>query len=388
MSKQNKKLVRITTIPESLKTLLTGQCQFMNQYFHVVGISSDGIELDRVSKNEGIRVIPLNMTRKITPAKDLVALLQLYRILKKEKPYIVHTHTPKAGVLGMIAAKMAGVPHRLHTIAGLPLLETKGLKRLLLNQVEKLTYASATKVYPNSKGLMDIVLKNKYTSASKLKVLANGSSNGIDTGYFNPELFTAKERLILKQKLDISSQDVVFTFIGRIVKDKGINELISAFKQLLESQPNVKLLFVGDYEREQDPIFPENEVFMRQSDKIILVGWQNDVRPFLSISDCLVFPSYREGFPNVVMQAGAMGLYTIASDINGCNEIIQDQINGSLIPVKDSQALYNAMKNWIVNSQKIKEQGAMYRKLIRESFEREYVWEALLKEYKELDNQV
>ncbi|WP_342774051.1 glycosyltransferase family 4 protein [Muriicola soli] len=360
----------------------------MNQYFHVVGISSDGIELDRVSKNEGIRVIPLNMTRKITPAKDLVALLQLYRILKKEKPYIVHTHTPKAGVLGMIAAKMAGVPHRLHTIAGLPLLETKGLKRLLLNQVEKLTYASATKVYPNSKGLMDIVLKNKYTSASKLKVLANGSSNGIDTGYFNPELFTAKERLILKQKLDISSQDVVFTFIGRIVKDKGINELISAFKQLLESQPNVKLLFVGDYEREQDPIFPENEVFMRQSDKIILVGWQNDVRPFLSISDCLVFPSYREGFPNVVMQAGAMGLYTIASDINGCNEIIQDQINGSLIPVKDSQALYNAMKNWIVNSQKIKEQGAMYRKLIRESFEREYVWEALLKEYKELDNQV
>ena len=175
-----KKIIRITTIPESLGGLLTGQLKFMSQHFEVVGVSSKskGV-LENVGKREGIRVIPVKMTRTMTPLKDLRATWQLYKTYKKEKPFIVHSHTPKAGTVGMLAAYFARVPHRLHTIAGLPLLEAKGNKRKVLNLVEKITYACATKIYPNSYGLKQIILDHKFTSEKKLKVIGNGSSNGI-----------------------------------------------------------------------------------------------------------------------------------------------------------------------------------------------------------------
>src|SRR5690606_38864836 len=156
---------------------------FMSQYYEVLGVSSNGEnnELAHVTEREGIPTQAIEMTRQITPLKDLKAVWQLYRLFKKEKPFIVHSHTPKAGTLSMLAAKLAGVPHRLHTIAGLPLMEATGLKRTVLNMVEKATYACATKIYPNSYGLVEIILEHQFTSKKKLKVIANGSSNGIDT---------------------------------------------------------------------------------------------------------------------------------------------------------------------------------------------------------------
>src|SRR5690554_4338580 len=166
------KLIRITTVPQSLYSLLKGQLKFMSKSgFDVIGVSSPGEELKQVEVQEGIPTYAVPMTRTIAPFKDLVSLYKLYKIIRKEKPQIVHTHTPKAGTLGMLAAKLAGVPHRLHTIAGLPLLVTKGNKRKLLDFVEKKTYGWATKVYPNSKGLYEIILKNKYTTVDKLKVI-------------------------------------------------------------------------------------------------------------------------------------------------------------------------------------------------------------------------
>ncbi|WP_347343934.1 glycosyltransferase [Maribacter aestuarii] len=172
----------------------------MSKHFEVLGISSsDGDKLALVGIEEGVRVIPVEMTRKITPFKDLKAAYKLYTIFKREKPFIVHTHTPKAGTLGMLAAYLARVPHRLHTIAGLPLVETKGFKRFVLDFVENITYRCATKIYPNSFGLLDIILENRYTEDSKLKVIGNGSSNGIDLNYFNPELFNQKEIISFKK---------------------------------------------------------------------------------------------------------------------------------------------------------------------------------------------
>src|SRR5690554_6813774 len=176
------KLIRITTVPVSLKTLLKGQHQYMSQNgFEVIGVSSSGKELKEVEKEEGIRTHVINMTRKITPLQDLKALFQLIRFLRKEKPDIVHTHTPKAGLLGMMAAKIAGVPHRLHTVAGMPLTVATGFKRRLLNFIEKLTYTCATKVYPNSERLKKIIINNNFTSEKKLKVIGYGSSIGIVT---------------------------------------------------------------------------------------------------------------------------------------------------------------------------------------------------------------
>lgn len=390
-----KKLIRITTVPISLDKLLGEQLRFMNSHFNVTAVSADHGELERVAEKYGAGYFHVEMTREITPLEDLKALWKLYRFLKKEKPEIVHTHTPKAGIIGMLAAKFAGVPVRLHTVAGMPLMEATGTKRKILDYVEKLTYAAATKVYPNSKGLYDFIVQNKYTRPDKLKVIANGSSNGIDTSWFSPGQITEIQKDQLRATWDISKDDFVFIFVGRLVSDKGINELVTAFKKLASStwtpvaersrserSRSVKLLLVGPLETALDPLSPETLKEIEDNPDIITVGYQNDVRPYFAISDALVFPSYREGFPNVVMQAGAMGLPSIVTDINGCNEIIIEGKNGTIIPTKDAGALLEAMERMISD----REWHGLLRQsaspMIASRYEQQIVWDALLEEYR------
>ena len=376
-------LIRITTVPVSLKTLLKGQHRFMSENgYDVVGVSSEGKALHDVHENEGVRVVALEMTRTISLFKDLKALWGFYRLCIKEKPLMVHSHTPKAGIVGMLGAKLAGVPIRLHTVAGLPLMEAIGLKRKVLDIVEKLTYSCANMVYPNSKGLYDFILNNRFTNKEKLKVIASGSSNGIDTSFFDPQQISLEQQSQLKEDLNISVSDFVFVFVGRLVKDKGINELVSAFSNL--KGHNAKLLLVGTFEEELDPLLPETLNDIESNNNILSVGWQSDVRPYLAIANALVFPSYREGFPNVVMQAGAMGLPSIVTDINGCNEIIEEGVNGIIIPPKDVVALKSAMTEMLENKDLYQHLKSNAREMIVSRYEQKMVWEALLDEYMKL----
>jgi glycosyltransferase involved in cell wall biosynthesis len=385
------KLIRVTTVPISLRTLLKGQLRYMSQFFEVIGVSSPfGADLEEVQKNEGVSIQPLIMTRTISPLKDLQSLWRFYKLCKKERPMIVHSHTPKAGIVGMLAAKLAGVPLRLHTVAGLPLMETTGVKRKVLNAIEKLTYACATNVYPNSKGLYEFILKEKLGKPSKLKVIANGSSNGINTSYFSPANFSNEQCEQLRNELKINKDDFIFIFVGRLVGDKGINELIEAFrglgKDLAHSMAvdgfQIKLLLVGDFESKLDPLLPATLSEIEKNPNIISAGFQKDVRPYFAISHCLAFPSYREGFPNVVMQAGAMGLPSIVSDINGCNEIIIEGKNGTIIPVKNAQVIADAMKKFINDKEYFQLLRANARQMITECYEQQVVWDALLEEYR------
>jgi len=380
------KLIRITTVPSSLRSLLKGQHRFMSKYFEVIGVSGDGDALAEVRQNEGIRTHVVEMTRTITPLKDLKALLKLYKFFKKEKPFIVHTHTPKAGTVGMIAAKLAGVPNRLHTIAGLPLLEKTGVIRKLLNLVEKLTYSCSTLILPNSFKLKRIILTEKFTSASKLKVIGHGSSNGIDTEHYNIAHVTEKQKEQLRESLNINENDTVFIFIGRIVKDKGINELVAAFNLLTKKHSRCKLLLIGSRENHLDPLLSKTEILIKENICIIPTGVQKDIRPYVSISHALTFPSYREGFPNVVLQASCMCLPCIVSDINGCNEIIEDQVNGLIIPVKNSEALESAMIYMIENPEKRLDMIKHSRKRILERYKQEFIWDESLKLYKSLES--
>ena len=382
------KLFRITTVPISLEKLLENQLRFMKSHYEMTAISSDKSNLDRVGQLQEVAVYHVEMTRKITPWQDLKAVWQLYSYFKKEKPFIVHTHTPKAGTVGMIAAKLAGVPHRLHTIAGLPLLEARGLKRKLLNVVEKITYTCATRIYPNSYGLNEIIIQEKFCKANKLKVLGNGSSNGINTAYFSPENFSCQQNQSLKNSLEIQADDVVFIFVGRLVGDKGINEMIQAFKKISSETERIKLILVGPFESDLDPLGKDTLQEITTNNKIISVGFQKDVRPYLAISQCLTFPSYREGFPNVVMQAGAMGLPSIVTNINGCNEIIIEGENGTIIPVKDPDSLYQAMRKMAddISFRTQLQQNA--RHMIVSRYEQKIVWEAILAEYKRLEQNV
>ncbi len=380
-----KKVIRITTVPTSLKTLLKGQLRFMSTYYHIVGVSSSGKEVAAVETDEGVSTHVIEMTRSITPFKDLIATYQLYKFIKKERPFIVHTHTPKAGTLGMLAARLAGVPHRLHTIAGLPLLEARGLKRWLLNTVEKITYANASLILPNSFGLLDIIKTHRFTTASKLKVIGKGSSNGIDTDHFNINKIENQTLSQLKHSLGITDTDFVFIFVGRLVADKGINELINAFKRLNEVYQNTKLLLVGSFETELDPLKPSTIEHIASNTSILSAGWQNDVRPYFAISNALAFPSYREGFPNVVMQASAMQLPCIVTDINGCNEIITHEKNGLIIPPKNEDALYRAMSTLMLDRSKCDIFAKASRDNIIKNYKREFIWDELLKLYQSLE---
>lgn len=382
MSKR--KLIRITTIPLSLDKLLSGQLRFMQDYYEVIAVSSEKEYLERIGEREGIATHHLEMTRKITPHKDAWALLKLWLYFLKSKPHIVHTHTPKAGIVGMLAAKLAGVPYRLHTVAGLPLLEAQGKKRKLLDFVEKLTYRCATHILPNSFGLKKIILDLHFTTPQKIKVLANGSSNGIDTAYFSKENFSFSQKTALRESLLISESDFVFVFVGRLVSDKGINEAVSAFKKIRITYPHAKFLLVGQLESDLDPLSNDTLETIQHCPQVITVGYQQDVRPYLAISDCLVFPSYREGFPNVVMQAGAMELPSIVSDINGCNEIIIQNKNGLIIPPKSEQQLLEAMQLILDDEALRLQMKSNSRSMIVERYEQNVVWQALLAEYQNM----
>ena len=379
------KLVRITTIPLSLEKLLEGQLTFMSNYYNVTAIAAEEDRLAKYGEDNSVKTFHVEMTRAITPLADIKSVIKLYRFFKKEKPLIVHTHTPKAGIVGMLSSRLAGVPIRLHTVAGLPLLETKGVKRKILDFVEKLTYTLAVRVYPNSFQLKEICKNAGYAKEEKLKVLGRGSSNGIDTAYFDPALYDSEFKIQLRERLGIPAEDFLYIFVGRLVKEKGINELIRAFTELNKTENNISLLLIGPFEQDLDPLDTEVYDLIHEHDKIYTTGYQQDVRPYFSISDVLTFPSYREGFPNVVMQANAMNLPVIVSDINGCNEIVENDTNGIIIPVKDTGALKVAMN-------RVKRDNALRlnmtenaRYLITENYERKQFWEILLKEYKELE---
>lgn len=378
------KLIRVTTVPESLAILLKGQLGFIQNYFDVTAISSSGSILNDVEINEGVKVFPIQMTRKITPFKDLVSLYKLYVFLISHKPLIVHTHTPKAGLLGMLASYFAKTPNRLHTIAGLPVMESTGIKRKILLLVEKVTYACATKVYPNSKGLQEFVLDNKLSSKAKLQIIGNGSSNGIDTNHFNKSNLSEVALQELRKKLNINESDFVYVFVGRMVTDKGVNELIVSFSELCKQNKKVKLLLVGPLESDLDPLIPSTLKEIRLNKQIIFTGFQKDVRPYFSISNVLVFPSYREGFPNVVMQAGAMGLPAIVSNINGCNEIIKNEYNGLIVPAKNVQKLKEAMLCVLTNVGLLKSMELEARSNIVNQYDQNFLWQELLKKYQEL----
>ncbi len=384
-SQINNKLIRITTVPESLG-LFRGQPAFMSSDFDVICVSSPGHLIMATKIEEQVEVREVLMSRKITPFRDLISVWKLYVLFKKEKPLIVHSHTPKAGTLSMIASKLAGVPYRLHTVAGMPLLVEKGMKRRILDIVEKLTYYCATRVYPNSFGLADIIINQKYASHKKIKVLGNGSTNGIDTDYFDPKSIDKDAINSLKTKLAISDTDFVFIFLGRLVTDKGINELISAFKKLNTTINNIKLILLGYEEPILDPLKPETIAEIKSNGNILSLGFQKDVRPYLKIANVLTFPSYREGFPNVVMQAGAMGLPSIVTDINGCNEIIKENENGIIIPVKDAESLKLNMFLLYSNNELRHRLGINARQMIVSRYNQKDLWAEILKEYQTLEN--
>lgn len=376
------KILRVVTSSISFK-LIDGQAQFMQQQgYQVITASGGPFPKDGIPQLNGVRFVPQpHLVRPISIREDLLALRDMIRLIRKERPDIIHSHTPKAGLMGMLAGWLCHVPIRIHTVAGLPLLVHSGFKRKILNLVERITYRCATSVYPNSHKLRDTIISLKLASPDKLRVIGDGSSNGINVQHFCKELLAEELVDPIRKQLGGS---FTFIFVGRIVRDKGICELVEAFTRLQQEHPDARLLLVGDFEQELDPLPEEVYHTIQSHPAIYCAGWQDDVRPWFAAADALAFPSYREGFPNVVMQAGAMGLPCVVSDINGCNEIIIEGENGLIIPSHDAPALYQTMKRMMEDKALYMHCQQNARPLIASRYKQEDVWQATLEMYRSL----
>lgn len=350
----------------------------LSRQYEVVAVSSPGEEMRVLEEREDVRTIAIPMERRISLVKDFISLIRLIILFAKERPDMVHSITPKAGLLSMLAAWITRVPVRMHTFTGLVFPTATGKMQKLLIAMDRLTCFCATHINPEGEGVKRDLINYKITS-KPLHVIANGNMNGVDLEYFDRTPEVMEKAYSYKKEGTFT-----FCFVGRMVKDKGINELVHSFLRLYQDDARVRLLLVGPFEKELDPVLPEVEEQILHHPGICFMGFQSDVRPFLAASDALVFPSYREGFPNVVIQAGAMGIPAIVTDINGCNEIVLPDRNGMIIPTKNEQALYEAMKYFAFHSVEVEKMATNARPLIVSRYEQRMVWNALLAEYKSI----
>lgn len=355
--------------------------------FEVYMASADGKEREEVMVIESLDHQILPFKRDISLWNDIKALYCTIKYISKINPDIVHTHTPKAGLMGMLAAKLCRVPIRIHTVAGMPLQGLTGAKKTVVTLTEKLTYWAANQVWPNSKSLLQFIKENKFTGEKKLKIVGAGSSNGIDLNDYNPMALQSSILKEVSESLNYDTQNYYLLFVGRIVSQKGINELISVFVKLLKEYTNLRLILVGPYENDRDPISDEARTLIDTVPEILSVGYSKKVKYFMSLADLLVFPSHREGFPNVPMQAGAMQCPVICSKVTGNVDIVKHMETGLLHKPKDADDLEKNIRFALNNKQKMKIMTKNHFEFIENKFSRTYVQSQLLLNYVNLLNE-
>lgn len=374
-------LLIVTTVPETLAFILREQPAFLNNYFDVSLASSFGPELGAVAATEGVPVHVVPMERGISLRRDFVSIWRMFFLFRKIRPDIVHSYTPKAGLVSMVAAFLCNVPIRIHTFTGVIWPTSVGWRRSLLKAVDRLLCACATHVVPESMGVKHDLINGEITNKN-LEVMGYGNVAGVDTEYFSPEepcLLGGGEGL--REQLSIPLSDFVFVFIGRLNIDKGISELYSAFERLPQ---NCQLLLLGSLDTHA-PISDKLLKELQQHPRIHWLGFQQDIRPALLAADVLVLPSYREGFPNVVLQAGAMELPVLATDISGSNEVIAPGFNGWLVPPKNCEMLAaEMMRIQKISRSDLRQMGIQARSRIVERFERKAHWHRMLSFYQSL----
>ena len=373
------KIIRATTVPLSLDIFCNGLLKSLSDKYEVVAVSSPGPEMKAIAEREGVKTIEVPMVRHVSPGQDIVSLWRLICLFHKEKPVMVHSMTPKAGLLCMMAAWFTRVPVRVHTFTGLVFPTSKGLKRTVLKLTDTITCACASHVISEGEGVKNDLLKNGITRKTP-RVLGYGNVRGIDIGFYDrrPEVMALAKPI---RKDDVFT----FLFVGRIVGDKGVNELCHAIDILSGTLP-VRLLLVGLFEEEIDPISPASKAIIERNDAIQFVDFKSgdELLAYYAASDCFVLPSYREGFPNTVIEAGAMGLPSIVTDINGSREIIIQGENGVIVPPRDADALYKAMLDMVKDRNRRERMAGNARKMIVSRYEQGYVRKCLYDYYDEV----
>ena len=376
------RLLYIVTHPMTARYLLCGQLAWMQKNgFDVSLISSPGPDLDVTAERERVAVFPLPIEREIHPLKDLWTLLRLYRLIRQIRPDMVNASTPKAGLLGMVAARIARVPLRIYTLRGLRLETKKGFARAILHFTEKVASVCATQIICVSESLRQRYLSLGIIPASKIRVLGAGSSNGVDVLRFASQESSAQKES-LKQTLGIPPSAPVIGFVGRLVHDKGIEELVDAFESLRKEFPAVHLLVLGDFEK-GDPVSAHFAAKLNEMGQIVRTGFVPDTAPYYGLMDLLVFPSHREGFPNVPLEASCSAIPTVGFRVTGTVDAVQDGVTGTLVNCGDVTAFTKAISMYLSDERLRREHGRAAYERVCAVFARERVWQGLRELYEQ-----
>ncbi len=375
------RLAHVTTVPMTLR-FFAGQPGHMRGLgIETIAISSAGDELRSFGSEEGVTVHAIPMTRRITPGSDLVAVARLARLLRRLRPDIVHAHTPKGGLLGMLAGRLAGVPVRIYHVHGLPFETRTGTARALLRSTERTACLLATRVIAVSRSIERVLVSEGLCRREKVVVLGEGSANGIDTVRFSPA--AAEVRQATRRRFFIPDAAPVIGFVGRLVRDKGVVELLRAWTALRERWPSAHLLLVGPAEP-QDPAPAEVLAAFRSDVRVHLAGLDWNTPPLFAAMDVVALPTYREGFPVTALETAAMGLPMVATSVSGCVDAVVDGRTGTLVPPRDAAALERAISRYLQDPALRAEHGEAARQRVTALYRPEVVWDALAGLYREL----
>ena len=376
------KVAHVTTIDQSLQYLLLNQlCSIQRAGYAVIGISSPG-SASAVLAQHGIRHVSVPITRTFTPLADLVSLGRLYRVMRREQPSIVHTHTPKPGLLGQLAARMAGVPVVVNTLHGFYFHDHMPARwRRFYITMEKIAACCSDIILSQNSEDIDTAIHEGICRPHQIKYLGNG----IDLEQFNPARLDPVKQAALRRDLGFSSHNQIVGFVGRLVAEKGLPELLEAARIVHQHVPSARFLIIGPIDPEKaDNLNPAIAAEYGVGSICTFTGQRHDMPDLYALMDCFVLPSHREGFPRAPMEASAMGVPCVVTDIRGCREAVEEGRNGRLVPLGDVQALAQATLDLLAAPERARELGMEGRRMARARFNERLVFDRVKGEYRRL----
>jgi glycosyltransferase involved in cell wall biosynthesis len=380
------RMVHVATVPASLWYFLDGQVRYLtSRGFEVTAVAAPGPYLERFGEREGARVHAVDLQRRITPLRDVLVLARVARFFRRSRPDIVQSGTPKGGLIGMVAAWIARVPVRIYQMHGLPMMTASGYRRVVLWWSERASCVLAHRVFCVSPSLRELAIAEGLCSAEKAMVIGPGSVNGVDaTGVFNPENVDDSEVRSIREQFGITDDAVVIGFVGRVVRDKGLEELARAWEMIRDAQPQARLLIIGHPYPDANQVPAATMDRLRRDPHVHFAGTVRGVAPWYRAMDVLVLPTWREGFGSVLLEAAAMGIPVVATRVTGCVDAVVDGETGTLVAPRDAHALAAAMSAYLEDPNLRRRHGAAGRARALSCFRQETLWRAYLEEYRRL----
>lgn len=381
------KLLRLTTDPLTFKLQLSGQAKFLKaQGWEVLLVSADGRIIPQLLSAEGVSHAVIPFVKEVSLVDDFICFWELVQLFKREKPDLVHSHGAKAGFLGTLAASFVGIPHRLHTVSEMPTHVGIASKEASLTFREKWTFSKASEVWVNSIGMLNHFTAGGLVPAAKLKLLAKGSSNGVDLSRFNRNTLQENHLVAATMRMMPGENEFIILAVGNLGKKKGVEELVTAFlTSKIVSQS--KLVFLGSFDQDNDPVSQETLQHLREHPRIVQIDWTNHVDHHLALADLLVHASHQEGFSNVILEAAALQVPVICSDCVGNSSLITQKKTGLLFPVGDASVLKEALEFAFVKRDLMNDYADRLLTEVEQEFDQKIIHQALLDNYQRVLNQ-